>query len=89
MSDPTGENRPSSDAIDLAENVARILMVARVLAVHGRAVDLQGLDGMVGLLCARTLDLAPEQARAMRPRLMALRAELDALAALLPSGAGA
>lgn len=89
MANPSGENRPSNDALELAENVARTLMVARVLAVHGRAVDLQGLDGMVGLLCARTLDLAPEHARAMRPRLMALRAELDALAALLPQGAGA
>jgi hypothetical protein len=89
MQEQTPDLRGSTDVLLLAEDVARTLVVARVLARHERIIDLHGLDGMVGLLCAKTLDLAPETARAMRPRLQALRAELDALAALLPEGAAA
>ena len=89
MQQQTHTQHATTDVLLLADDVARTLMVARVLARHERAIDLRGLDGMVGLLCAKTLDLAPETARAMRPRLLALRAELDALAALLPEGAAA
>jgi hypothetical protein len=87
MNDVQQEGPAPSEVMLLAENVARTLMVARALARQNRALDLRGLDGMVGLLCAKTLDLPPGEARAMRPRLVALCAELDALAALLPPGA--
>jgi hypothetical protein len=42
-------------------------------------VDLSGLEGMVGLLCARVLDLPPAQGRGLRPLLASLLAELDEL----------
>ena len=72
----------------LADAVARVVMLARALASRGRVVDLAGLDQQVGLLCARALDLPPTQGRAARPRLLGLRAELDALAAALRPAEG-
>ena len=62
------------DAINGTLRVARGLVRAR------RRIDLTGLDEDVGLLCAASLDLPPEQGRAMRPRLQAVLAQLDALA---------
>lgn len=66
-------------ATALAEGISATLRMARALIEGHRQVDLAGLDGMVGLLCARALDLPPEQGRALRPRLLLLLAELDGL----------
>jgi hypothetical protein len=55
------------------------LSVARGLVRARRQIDLRGLEQDVGQICAACLDLPPEQGRAMRPRLQALLAELDAL----------
>lgn len=65
----------------LADGVAATLRVARGLLDAKRQVDLAGLDRMVGPLCAKALDLAPEQGRLLRPRLQTLQQELDVLAA--------
>jgi hypothetical protein len=64
--------------------------LARTFAVNGRAIDLTGLDGQVGLVCARALDLTPEEGREVRGELEALLAEVDALAEAmrLPLGSG-
>jgi hypothetical protein len=67
----------------LAEGVSATLRIVRGLIAGHRQVDLAGLDAMVGLLCARTLDLPPEQGRALRPRLLLLLAELDGLTGAL------
>ncbi len=67
----------------LADGVSATLRVARGLIAGHRQVELAGLDAMVGLLCARTLDLPPEQGRALRPRLLLLLAELDGLTGAL------
>ena len=78
------EDRKAFESVDqLADAVGRVVMLARALAGQGRAVELAGLDQQVGLLCARALDLPPAHGRALRPRLMGLRAELDGLAATL------
>ena len=45
----------------------------------GQDVDLAGLDGGIGLLCAKSLDLPPALGRALRPRLMIVLQELDAM----------
>ena len=66
-----------------AEGVAGLLRLARGMLDGGRRVQLDGLDQMVGRLCARCLDLPPEEGRALRPRLAALLVEIDALHALL------
>ena len=55
--------------------------MALVLARSHRSIDLAGLDQEIGRLCAASLDLPPEQGRAMRPLLATVLAELDALSA--------
>ena len=49
-----------------------MLRLARGMVQAGRRVELEGLDQMVGRLCARCLDLPPEEGRALRPLLAAL-----------------
>jgi hypothetical protein len=66
-------------AADLADTVG----LARRLVARGVAVDLTGLEQQVGLLCAKTLDLPPEQGRRMRPDLIALDADVGQLARAL------
>lgn len=70
----------------MAEGVQRTVAIARALAGSGRPVDLAGLDGAVGLLCAKTLDLPPDQGRLARPALAAILAELDQLGEALREG---
>jgi hypothetical protein len=54
--------------------------LARALARSGRAIDLTGLDGQIGLLCAKALDLDPEEGRLIAAELDALLTEVDLLA---------
>jgi len=80
--DPFAPVAPSMEAADaeaLAAGVSATMRIAGGLIRGHRQVDLAGLDAMVGLLCARALDLPPEQGRALRPRLLLLLAELDGL----------
>lgn len=71
-------------AAALADSVAATLRLGRALVSERRPVDLTGLDRVVGRLCAGVLDLPPEQGAALRPRLIALRDDLDRLSAALP-----
>ncbi|HEY0205089.1 MAG TPA: hypothetical protein VGC15_13185 [Acetobacteraceae bacterium] len=86
---PTPPSNPIAQQQALAEQVQRIVAVTRALAESGRRVDLSGLDGAVGLLCAKTLDLPPDQGRLARPQLAAILAELDQLGATLRADAPA
>jgi hypothetical protein len=79
---------PEDRAVGLLDSATHLLMLARTLAQAQRALDLEGLDTLVGRACAACLDLPPEQGRALRPRLAALLAELDALAAAIAAGRG-
>jgi len=63
----------------MAEAACGTLRMARALVESRRHVDLAGLQDAIGRLCAASLDLPPEQGRAMRPQLAAVLAELDAL----------
>ncbi len=67
----------------LVAGMRETLRVARALVAARRCVDLAGLDGMAGSLCAQVLDLPPDQGRAMRLTLLSLQAEADALLAAL------
>jgi hypothetical protein len=69
------------------EQLGHTLGIARSLVQSGKQVDLTGLDAEIGFVCARTLDLPPEEGRAVRPELMGLRAELDSLSAALETRA--
>ncbi len=81
---------PDTPAALLLERFGGLLMLARALAAAGRPLDLTGLDELAGRLAAASLDLPPEQGRALRPRLHGLLAELDALAlACRPVGGAA
>ncbi len=90
MSGTAGHN-PLVAVRALADELEQTIGVARALAESGRVIDLTGLDGRVGLLCAKSLDLPPEDGQAMRPRLIALSAAIEALSRVLgdsnaPSG---
>jgi hypothetical protein len=60
------------------------VVMARVLASNGRAIDLAGLDAEAGALCAIITRLPRDQARLLRPALKALAQEVEGLAATLP-----
>ena len=77
----TDSPSPADRAVAAAEAVAGTLRMALLLAESRRRIDLAGLEEEVGRLCAAALDLPPEEGRAMRPLLLGVLAELDALAA--------
>ena len=64
---------------NLMAAVASTLRLARSMVGSGRWVDVEGLDRTIGILCARALDLPPDQGRRVRPNLALLLIELDAL----------
>lgn len=66
-----------------ARDLHGLLRVAQALLREGRAVDLSGLEEQIGRLCAAALDLAPEPGRGLRDELIALLAEVEALAVVL------
>jgi len=66
-----------------ADELARMVDVARVLVDSDRAIDLTGLDDQIGLLCAKTLDLPPDEGRRMRRRMIALLGSVDDLSRAL------
>lgn len=81
--------RPVDRLAALGERLARTVSVARALTVARREVELAGLEDGVGMLCAQTLDLLPDEARAMVPVLTELLAQLDALSLAIHAAAGA
>ena len=86
---PPPPHDPAAGQQALAEQVQRTVAIARALAASGRPVDLAGLDQTVGLLCAKTLDLPPDQGRLARPILAAILAEVDHLGTTLRANAPA
>ncbi len=89
MTDPAVfEATALETAIGLGEGLMRTMLIARLLVANGRTVDMAGLDRGVGLLCAKSLDLSPEGGRNVRPHLVNLLAELDALGAALGAALG-
>lgn len=87
MADPAADLRLDQKSmtavIALGDAITRTVRIARTLIESGRLVDLSGLERGVGLFCAKALDLPPELGRTVRPRLLALQADLDLLAAAL------
>jgi hypothetical protein len=70
--------------LHLADSAARTLGVARILTESGRSVDLAGVENIIGLLCAKALDLPPALGGGVRPALRQVLTELDTLRALFP-----
>jgi hypothetical protein len=69
----------------LAALLHTTLRIARAFLESGRSVDLTGLNGHIGLVCAQALDLPPDQGRTLRPQLVQLLEETDRLARALPA----
>jgi len=67
----------------LAEQLTRTVTAAADLLRSGRYVDLAGLDTQVGALCARSLDLPPDEGRRVRPWLVGLSGGVEALSQAL------
>lgn len=77
---------PMREALALAEEVRRVVSVAQAMCASGRPVDLAGLDRSVGLLCAKALDLPPEQGRLIRVELASLAEAVEALSGVIRAG---
>ena len=67
----------------LADGIGSTLRMARALAEAKRPIDLSGLDNLIGMLCARTLDLPLDEGRQLRGRLIELHDEINDLAGRL------
>jgi len=66
-----------------ADELTNVLTVAMSFLEAGRSIDLTGLNDQVGLLCAKSLDLPPDEGRRVRPRLIVLSASIEALSRAL------
>jgi hypothetical protein len=79
----TATSAPLMELRAFADDVTQTLRVACGLVEAGRYVDLAGLEDQIGLLCAKALDLPPDEGRAIRGELACLLARVDALSAAL------
>ncbi len=75
---------PVETVVEMIDGAAKTIQLARALADARRPIELSGLDEMIGLLCARLLDLDYSEGRGLRERLVALERDLAALEARLP-----
>ncbi len=81
--DPRFSYDPLAGVRDFARSLGTAARLSVAFAQSGRRIDLAGLDDKVGLLCAKALDLAPDEGRELRGDLILLRSELDGLAHVL------
>ncbi len=63
----------------LGDGLVAMVRTARALAAAQRPIDLAGIDNMVGVYCARALDLPLVEGRKLRDRLKCLETEIDLL----------
>ena len=80
---PDPEDTPLRAAQAMAAGLLRTVRIAAALVAAGRAVDLDGIDDLIGRLCARVLDLPPEQGLLLADDLRRLLSEADTLHARL------
>ncbi len=85
---PSTDDNRAEQLGALADGLAATVQLSRVMAEARRRVELTGLDGRIGLLCAQALDLPPALGAAMVPRLSALLAEIDALETAIAAAHG-
>lgn len=71
-----------------ARDLQRAAAKTREFALGGRTIDVAGLDEHVGRVCAKALDLPPEEGRLASGALQALLAELDQLFEAMRLSAG-
>ena len=83
----TEPHDPIAAVCGMAQELRKTAELARALAESGRVIDLTGLDHEVGLLCAKSLDLPPDEGRRIRPQLIALSGVMEALSRVLAARA--
>ncbi len=84
MAFPTYDGNAALTAtLAMADGIGASLATARGLMQSGRNVNLSGLEDLCGRLCARSLDLPPEQGKTLASRLEALWEELDVTSRML------
>lgn len=79
----TESGSPIDAVRGMADDLTRIVGIALTLVEADRIIDLTGFDNQVGLLCAKSLDLPPDEGRRIRPRLIALSGSIEALSRAL------
>lgn len=79
----TFDDQGLAAALAFCDGLARLIETSRALLAAGEQVDVAGLDGGIGLLCAKVLDLPPAMGRALRPRLISLLKSLDEMSLAL------
>ncbi len=79
----TNGNEPLTSLRSFLEDLSNTISIARTSVRDGHQVNLEGFDLQAGLLCAKALDLPPEQGRVVRPDMEELLQSVDALAACL------
>jgi hypothetical protein len=79
--------RPIEAVYALADEVTNVLNVATLFVQAGCSIDLTGFNDQVGLLCAKSLDLPPDEGRRVRPRLILLSGSIGALSRALQKAA--
>jgi hypothetical protein len=76
-------------ACALTTSLTLLVRLSHVLADAGRSVDFNGLDDGIGRLYAKILDLDPEAARELEPKVLQLATEINLLlgahGAMIPS----
>jgi hypothetical protein len=82
---PDGEGAmPCLAALANIEGLRGTLALARALVEGGREVDLAGLENDAAAICAALDKLPGHAARDMRPAMIALMREVEALALVMP-----
>ena len=76
---PQPLDTPTSAVRAFAEQLKNVVDTTYALVDSNREVDLTGLDRDIGLLCAKSLDLPPDEGRRIRPRLIALFGSVEGL----------
>ncbi len=79
--------QPIEAVCALTDELVNVLNVAKSLLEAGHSIDLTGLNDQVGLLCAKSLDLPPDEGRRVRPRLIVLSGSIEALSRALQKAA--
>jgi hypothetical protein len=83
LAEVTTLGSPLEETRSLAKALYATIGVACALARMGRNLDLTGLDTQAGFICARALDLSPEDGRELHQELIAIRLGLASLAGLM------
>jgi len=76
---PSSPQQAQEAVLGLVGEAQYLLSLIRAMITSGQRIRLAGLESAIGLLCAKALDLPPDQAAPVRAQLTLLLAELDRL----------